>query len=73
VLASDVPVLAGVVREHGLGAVTALTPDAIAAAITALRRAPDDGAARAAFVRANTWEAERIVLAECYRRVRERI
>jgi glycosyltransferase involved in cell wall biosynthesis len=74
VLSGPVPVLAGVVHEHGLGAVSAsLDVDDVAAAVRGLL---DEGAwtaarARAiAYAEANTWDGEREQLRAAYRAAR---
>jgi glycosyltransferase involved in cell wall biosynthesis len=73
VLASDLPVIATLVRDSGLGAV--VRPDdaaSIAAGARSLLAAEGrDAAIRAAraFTTANPWEGERALLAEAYRAV----
>jgi glycosyltransferase involved in cell wall biosynthesis len=70
VLASDLPIIAKLVRDYGLGAV--VPPDdssAIAAAARSLLVGEGrDAAIRGAraFTAANTWEGERALLAEAY-------
>jgi glycosyltransferase involved in cell wall biosynthesis len=74
VLSGPVPVLAGVVREHGLGAVSAsLDIGDVAAAVRGLLDGDAWAAARAraiAYAQANTWDGEREQLRAAYRAAR---